>query len=157
MTSGIYKITNKQNGKVYVGSSKDMKAREYQHFYRLRKGNHYNVKLQRSFDKHGESEFIFEVLAEVEESNLFEVEQEFIDSYDAWKNGYNQSPTAITFGSCPTHGFAAKKGERRVSKKNVCVRPFEDQVSKLKAVPDLPERLRAFFDDLISGQSGSSD
>lgn len=53
-------------------------------------------------------------------------------------------------------GFTTNLGGRKVSKQNVCVRPFEDQVSRIKAVPDLQKRLRAFFDDLISGQSGSS-
>jgi len=97
MSSGIYKITNKQNGKVYIGSSKNIEARWYSHIWGLRKDLHRNAKLQRSWNKHGESEFLFEILAEVEESRLFEVEQEFIDSYEAWKD-YNICKRAQSHG-----------------------------------------------------------
>lgn len=54
------------------------------------------------------------------------------------------------------HG-ALPKSTRPVSKTPICVKPFEDQMRKLKAVPDLPKRLRTFFDKLISGQTESSD
>ena len=35
--SGIYKITNLINGKLYIGSSVDLKSREHTHFCKLRK------------------------------------------------------------------------------------------------------------------------
>ena len=35
MNSGIYKILNKTNNKVYIGSSVNLKSREYKHFWML--------------------------------------------------------------------------------------------------------------------------
>jgi hypothetical protein len=48
--SGIYKIENLQNHKVYIGSSKNMYTRLYQHEKMLQKGIHHSIKLQRSYD-----------------------------------------------------------------------------------------------------------
>lgn len=44
--SGIYKITNLLNGKVYVGQSKNVYKRKIQHFAALRKDCHENGAMQ---------------------------------------------------------------------------------------------------------------
>lgn len=44
--SGIYKITNMLNGKVYVGQSKNIFVRKRQHFDALRAGHHENKAMQ---------------------------------------------------------------------------------------------------------------
>ena len=44
--SGIYKITNNKNGKVYIGQSQNIYARKKQHFVALRNGNHENKGMQ---------------------------------------------------------------------------------------------------------------
>lgn len=54
MESGVYKISNKINGKVYIGSSCNLKRRKYSHFSKLRKGLHNNRYLQNSWNKYGE-------------------------------------------------------------------------------------------------------
>lgn len=51
---GVYSITNKINGKKYIGSSKDIYKRWLQHTCLLNKGTHENVYLQKSWDKYGE-------------------------------------------------------------------------------------------------------
>lgn len=38
MKIGIYKITNQINGKIYIGSSKDLIRRKKEHFRLLKKG-----------------------------------------------------------------------------------------------------------------------
>ena len=53
--SGIYKIVNEENGKVYVGKSVDVKERKYKHFDKLRRDEHPNPHLQNSFNKYGEN------------------------------------------------------------------------------------------------------
>lgn len=44
--SGIYKITNTRNGKVYVGQSKNVYKRRMEHFTALAHHAHPNKKMQ---------------------------------------------------------------------------------------------------------------
>lgn len=62
MLIGIYEIVNNINGKRYVGRTTNLKHRKNHHFNDLRKGEHYNRFLQRSFNKYGEDAFTFNVL-----------------------------------------------------------------------------------------------
>jgi group I intron endonuclease len=62
MKSGIYKITNKVNQKVYVGLSSDIKSRFRHHRYYLNHSIHSNPYLQKAWNKYGEENFVFEVL-----------------------------------------------------------------------------------------------
>lgn len=78
MTSGIYAIKNKINGKIYIGSSSNIETRFKRHKRELKKGNHHNAHLQRSYEKYGDVNFEFYVLEETE--NLFEQEQNWIDN-----------------------------------------------------------------------------
>ncbi len=87
---GIYQIKNTRNGKIYVGSTKNLKTRETQHFYELNKKTHRNAKLQRAYLKESES-FVFEVLLICSEENLLMYEQAY---FDAWSPEYNISPQA---------------------------------------------------------------
>ena len=77
---GIYKIINKVNGKVYVGSAVDLRRRWREHKSILCKNRHYNDRLQKSWNKHGEGNFLFEVIEEVQDKEkLLEREQCYID------------------------------------------------------------------------------
>ena len=84
--SGIYKITNNANGKIYVGSAVNFKIRKSNHFYRLKKGNHCNIKLQSAYNKYGKSFFSFEILATCPVEYLIKLEQFFIDSLNPFYN-----------------------------------------------------------------------
>jgi len=75
-TSGVYKITS-PNGKVYVGSSKDLKGRAMKHRSTLKRNAHKNPKLQNSWNKYGK--FVFEPIYFCEESELEKWEQVFIN------------------------------------------------------------------------------
>ena len=44
--SGIYKITNLKNGKVYIGQSQNIYFRRKQHFTALRAHRHENTQMQ---------------------------------------------------------------------------------------------------------------
>lgn len=92
--SGIYKITNIANGKIYIGSSVNILNRKNTHFSLLRKNKHYNKHLQNSWNKHGERNFKFEILEYVSFKNrkeLFEVEQKWIYETKCYNNeiGFN--------------------------------------------------------------------
>jgi group I intron endonuclease len=78
---GIYCIKNTINGKIYVGSSVNIKKKFRNHLLSLRKNQHPNFKLQSSFNKHKEESFIFYVLEDVlEKENLIAREQFHIDT-----------------------------------------------------------------------------
>lgn len=97
MNSGIYKITNKINGKFYIGSSIGIKGRLSHHKNSLIRGDHHSRHLQRAWKKYGENNFVFEIIEHIEDCNLLlEREQFYLDTLKPWKKeiGYNISPTA---------------------------------------------------------------
>lgn len=91
MKSGIYKIRNIKNNKLYIGSTISLQKRKSQHFSALRGNRHHNIVLQNSFNKNKENDFLFEIIEMCEPEKLIEREQFFIDLYEPF---YNLSPTA---------------------------------------------------------------
>ena len=95
LKSGVYKITNKINGRIYIGSAKEFRRRYNQHRIGLIKKKHKNKFLQADFDKCGEDAFVFEVIEVVEgpQENRLLVEQSYIKKYyDDQDQCYNLSP-----------------------------------------------------------------
>ena len=91
MKSGIYKIKNNINNKVYIGSSVNLKNREYKHFWMLRNKIHDNGFLQSSFDKYGCENFIFELIEICDPKFLVDRENHYIKLYNSnnMEFGYN--------------------------------------------------------------------
>lgn len=84
---GIYEIRNKVNGKRYIGStSREFKERWKEHRYELRSGRHHSPHLQHSWDFHGEINFEFTILEEINnwtyEEQILEREQWYFDTYE---------------------------------------------------------------------------
>lgn len=76
----IYRIQNLKTGDFYIGSSVNYNYRKWIHLHDLRKGKHHSPILQNSWNKHGESAFIFGVVEEIEEKEeLIEREQHYLD------------------------------------------------------------------------------
>ena len=94
--TGIYKITNIITGKCYIGSASDFHERWIRHTNLLNKNKHHSIKLQNSWNKYGEYNFIFEIIEECKliKEILIEKEQYYIDLYDSFNNGYNCLPKA---------------------------------------------------------------
>lgn len=84
--SGIYCIENIVNGKLYIGSSKNMYQRLHCHRVYLNNKTHANIKLQNSWNKHTEDNFICYALEYCDEKILTEREQLYIDSLTPWYN-----------------------------------------------------------------------
>lgn len=78
--SGIYLIKCLASMKFYIGSAKSVYSRLHCHFDMLRRNDHYNIHLQRSFNKHGERSFVWGVVEFTGLSEMIEREQHFIDS-----------------------------------------------------------------------------
>jgi group I intron endonuclease len=90
--SGIYKIKNILDNKIYVGSAEDFLRRIYEHTYLLKKNKHHSTYLQNAWNKHGENSFIFGLIEVVEDlTQLIPREQHYIDTL---KPEYNMCPTA---------------------------------------------------------------
>lgn len=87
----IYKITNKINGKFYLGSTKNVRKRKGTHFSSLKHNKHHCTPLQRAVNKYGVENFEFEILESCEEC-LIE-EQIWLDNLD-WSKCYNVSKFA---------------------------------------------------------------
>lgn len=82
MKSGIYKITNLINNKVYIGSSKNLNNRLNKHKSDLNRNIHYNKHLQSSYNKYGSNNFKFEIIRFVNNINLLiRFEQCYINKY----------------------------------------------------------------------------
>lgn len=78
----IYKIKNIENGKYYIGSTKNYEGRKKQHILQLKNRNHHNYKLQKDWDFYGEECFEFSVLEEVSDNEQFKKEQWYLDSLE---------------------------------------------------------------------------
>lgn len=93
--SGIYRIRNTVNGKVYVGSAVDVPNRWHEHRKHLRKGDHHSRHLQAAWNKYGEAAFVFEIVEVVERKDLLIArEQWHLDGAFGTAWPYNISPTA---------------------------------------------------------------
>ena len=87
--SGIYKITNTATGDCYIGSSKDVKDRWYQHKKPSIWKRCPNNKMYLDMQKYGINKFDFQILAEVEIEHLKEAEQQSIEKLKPIYNNNN--------------------------------------------------------------------
>ena len=87
--SGIYKITNNANGKVYIGQSQNMYERWNQHRTALKSGHHANREMQKDWNKSSRG-FRWDVVEYCSLKELNEREKYWIEYYDSIEKGYNQ-------------------------------------------------------------------
>ena len=90
---GIYKFTNKINGKIYIGQSIDINARKRSHINDAYcKGKDSNCPFHQAIIKYSENGFNFEIIEECPKELLNEREKYWIQYYNSYHNGYNASP-----------------------------------------------------------------
>lgn len=88
--SGIYRITQEDTGRVYVGSSIDIQNRWKQHINQLRQRTHVNKKMQVDANEYGIESFQFDILELVETDNiLLDKRERFWQDTAGAKHGYN--------------------------------------------------------------------
>jgi group I intron endonuclease len=95
-TSGVCRICCSATGKIYVGSTVNLRERWYRHRWRLRSGSHCNSHLRQAWNRYGEGRFEITVLELVDAPDLLRAEQEWIDRTRSWdrKIGFNLYKTA---------------------------------------------------------------
>ncbi len=93
---GIYKITNLINGNSYIGQSKNIEFRIKTHFRKafIQDSGEYTKALYKAIRKYGVDSFsteILEALPEADRKYLNMRESYWIDRYDTFMNGYNET------------------------------------------------------------------
>lgn len=78
---GIYKITCKNNNKVYIGSSINITQRWSAHRSGLKMAKHCNPNLLNSYNKYGLESLVFEILEECDTDILIEKETQWFEKY----------------------------------------------------------------------------
>lgn len=86
---GIYRFVNTINGKSYVGRSVNLRHRYIEHIGLLKKGIEPCTALNNAWKKYGQDAFIYEVVCLCEPNELNQKEEEYIELYDSFNNGYN--------------------------------------------------------------------
>ena len=94
--TGIYKITNQINGKVYIGQSVNIEQRWKAHRSRPfnPKAPQYSSPLYKAIRKYGLINFTFEVIEECKQDVLNEKEEYYIALYSANDKNYGYNLTA---------------------------------------------------------------
>lgn len=139
MGSGIYSITNLKNGKMYIGMSSQLRKRKYTHFWSLREGHHCNAHLQNSYNKHGEHNFIFNIIEECQEEILSTREVYYIEKYNSVESGYN-----LTYGGEGTIGYKfTDEQKEKISNSKLGIKKTKEQLKRhskaMKKLWECPE------------------
>jgi len=110
--TGIYKIKNMINGRIYIGSAINFPRRVTQHVSSLNTNKHHSKYLQNSWNKYGEHNFIFGLIEQVEDSGELIVREQY------WMDTLNPE-----YNICPTAGSrlgskSTAETKARISKNN---------------------------------------
>ena len=86
MTTGIYKIENRVNGKIYIGQSTHIEKRWAEHCKASS-----NSLISQAIQKYGKENFNFQILEEIKDLKLLnQIEAKYIRSFNSLvPNGYN--------------------------------------------------------------------
>lgn len=128
MVCGIYSITNKINGKKYIGSSNDIiKVRWPGHKKLLNANIHFSIHLQNSWNKYGEINFSFEIIEECLFEKLDEREGHWIEEYKSWdpQFGYN------TIRYINGRKVLSEEIKKKISESHMGIRPNEEARKKM--------------------------
>jgi hypothetical protein len=162
MDSGIYKICNKLNNRIYIGSTNCFRARKNQHLSELRRDKHENNFLQNDWNKCGEENFIFELIevVPINDSNstkLLAREQHYLDTYyDKKKTCYNINPIACLPPSWKGKKMSEEAKEKiRLSKIGERNHRFGTKISnstKEKLIKNSRPKTQIFSINILTGE-----
>ena len=126
---GIYKITNKINGKCYIGQSNDIHRRWKQE---LAPNAKLNPHLARAFEKYGIDNFEFEIIEECRREQLNEREQFYIEIYHSIdpKLGYNKTEGGD--GNLGRHFIMSEEQKEKIRKANTGRKYTDDKLVNVR-------------------------
>jgi len=127
--SGVYKILNTKNRKVYVGSAIDLNRRRIRHFSQLKHNCHHNQYLQRAYNKFGKSAFKFEIIEYVEKKLLVEREQYWMNKTLCYNKQYGYNMCLQADSSLGVKHTEETITKMRLAQKNKPVE-IRDKISK---------------------------
>lgn len=149
--SGIYKIMCVSNNKFYIGSAIKFGQRWNEHRSELRRDVHNNKRLQNSWNKYGESDFVFSIIQIVSNRDeLCNIEQSWIDVTKCYDRdiGFNISKSAYN----PMLGKSGKLNPFFGKKHTIETRLKMSQLAK-ERTSSLQERQR--LSDMNKGRKAS--
>jgi len=117
---GIYCIKNQETGKIYIGSSFNMRKRQKQHFAMLEKKHHENKELQKDYD--AGYTLLFSVVKELPKNNHNLLMREEADTIELYKKtGVELYNIALLR---PTSHFISKQSLKDEMANKFCVDRF---------------------------------
>lgn len=147
MKSGIYKLTNVINNKIYIGSTCSFKDRKSKH-----KNRKNNTMISRAIFKYGWENFTFEILEYCEKDKLIEREKYYFDLLKPFKenNGYNILRNPIKNGWINASHSEESKKKMSESKKGII--PWN---KGKKGVQICSDETRQLYSDQRRGENNS--
>lgn len=153
MMTGIYKITNLVNSKVYIGASKNIKRRWGEH-------RNYRTTIAEDLETYGLENFKFEVLLECPETMLAQWERDMICLYDSDnpEKGYNNPkdrPYSLKLSESHKGQKAWNRGLKNVyseETKRKMSEAHKGRPSKRRGIP-LPEETKRKISEARRGKS----
>ena len=126
MRSAIYRIINIENGKMYIGSTKDVVDRKINHFSQLRNNVHHSIILQRAYNKLiDKNSMKFEILEKCEINDLMERENFYLNLYcksNDYINNINKEFKKLSYNVLPfaQKGFNGPHSIVTIAKLKLC-------------------------------------
>lgn len=133
MKFAVYRILNRLNGKVYIGSSSVIDRRLYEHRRSLNRGTHKNRHLQSAWAEYGEHNFELTIIGRaVTLAEILRVEKHLIIAHRSHERefGYNVStnPDNSKLGVKLTPEQCARVGAAKIGNKNRLGQTFTSEV-----------------------------
>lgn len=126
---GIYKITNKINGKCYIGQSNDIHRRWKQE---LAPNAKLNPHLARAFEKYGIDNFEFEIIEECKREQLNEREQFYIEIYNSINPELGYNKTLGGDGNFGRHFIMSEEQKEKIRQANTGRKYTDDKLINVR-------------------------